>query len=117
MANKQSGFMAKIEAKHRAEITELETKHNAETARVVLVTAQMAKDAADMAANDVFSLGEGRAEQWTKAFSKYFHDIMELVHEDGMDDPEIVYAKAKIDERLKQINGKHFQPWPERYEE
>lgn len=34
----------------------------------------------------------------------------------GKDDPEFAYAKAKIDERLKQINGKHFQPWEVRYD-
>lgn len=114
---KQSGFLAKLEAKHQAEIAELEAKHQAELAKVVSVTAQIAKDAADMAANDVFNLGEGRAQLWTETYSDYFNDIMKLVHEDGKDDPEIVYSKAKIDERLQKIFGKHFQPWPVRYEE
>lgn len=117
MANKQSGLLAKIEANHRAEIAKLEARHKAEIDTVVSVTVQMAKDAADMAANDVFGLGEGRAELWTQTFSDYLTDIMKLIHEDGKDDPDIVYSKAKIDERLSQIHGKHFQPWPVRYEE
>ena len=68
------------------------------------------------AAVGVFGLGEGRAELWTKVYSETLDDMMRMVAADGKDDPEFVYAKAKIDERLKQINGKHFQPWEVRYD-
>lgn len=114
---KQSGFLAKLEAKYQAKIAELEAEHQVELTKIASVTAQIAKDASDMAANDVFGLGEGRAEAWTNAFSDYFNDILKLVNEDCKDDPDIVYSKAKVDGRLKQINGKHFQPWAVRYEE
>ena len=103
---KTNAFLAKMEAKYRAM-----------SAHKVNVAIQMAKDAADMAANDVFGMGEGRAEKWTQEFSKILTEMMQLVSQDGKDDPEFIYAKTKIDERLKQIHGKHFQPWEERYGE
>ena len=78
---------------------------------------QMAKDVADIEASEVFGLGEGRALRWTQVYSEILNDMMEMVVRDGKDDPEFIYAKTKIDERLKQINGKHFQPWEVRYGE
>lgn len=103
---KQNAFLAKMEARYQAM-----------SARKVNVALQMAKDVADMAAAEVFQMGEGRAEKWTKVYSEILTEMMEMVSHDGKDDPEFVYAKTKIDERLKQINGKHFQPWEVRYYE
>ena len=40
------------------------------------------------------------------------------VVDDQMDDPEFVYAKAKIDEQIRAIVGpEKFAPWEERYGE
>lgn len=105
MAKKPNAMLAKIEAQYRAV-----------SAHKVNVALQMAKDVADMAAHEVFGLGEGRAEKWTKVYSEILDDMMHMVAADGKDDPEFAYAKTKIDERLKQINGKHFQPWEVRYD-
>lgn len=106
MMSKQSAMLARLQAQYEAR-----------SAHKVMVALQMAKDAADMAANDVFGLGEGRSEIWTQVYSDYLNDIMELINEDGKSDPEIVYAKTKIDGRLKDIHKSHFQPWEVRYEE
>ena len=104
MANKPNAFLARMEAQYRAM-----------SAHKVNVALQMAKDVADIAANEVFGMAEGRAEKWTKVYSETLNDMMQMVSQDGKDDPEFIYAKTKIDERLKQINGKHFQPWEVRY--
>ena len=101
---KPNAFLAKMEAQYRAM-----------SAHKVNVALQMAKDVADIAANEVFGMAEGRAEKWTKVYSETLNDMMQMVSQDGKDDPEFIYAKTKIDERLKQINGKHFQPWEVRY--
>ena len=101
---KSNAFLAKMEAQYRAM-----------SAHKVNVALQMAKDVADIAANEVFGMAEGRAEKWTKVYSETLNDMMQMVSQDGKDDPEFIYAKTKIDERLKQINGKHFQPWEVRY--
>lgn len=103
---KQNAFLAKMEAMYQAM-----------SARKVNVALQMAKDVADITANEVFGMGEGRAELWTKVYSENLNDMMEMVSADGKDDPEFIYAKTKIDERLKLIRGKHFQPWSIRYSE
>ena len=104
-------------AKPNAFLARMEAQYRAMSAHKVNVALQMAKDVADMAVAEVFQMGEGRAERWTKVYSEILTEMMEMVSQDGKDDPEFVYAKTKIDERLKQINGKHFQPWEVRYSE
>lgn len=104
-------------AKHNAFLARMEAQYRAMSAHKVNVALQMAKDVADIAANEVFGMAEGRAEKWTKVYSETLNDMMQMVSQDGKDDPEFIYAKTKIDERLKQINGKHFQPWEVRYAE
>lgn len=101
---KQNAFLARMEAQYRAM-----------SAHKVNVALQMAKDVADIAASEVFGMGAGRSEKWTQIYSKTLTEMMEMVSADGRDDPEFVYAKTKIDERLKLIHGDHFQPWEERY--
>ena len=103
---KQNAFLARMEAQYRAM-----------SARKVNVALQMAKDVADISANEVFGMAEGRSELWTRVFSDNLSKMMEMVSSDGADDPEFIYAKTKIDERLKLIHGKHFQPWQVRYSE
>ena len=102
-------------AKHNAFLAKMEAQYRDMSAHKVNVALQMAKEVADIAANEVFAIAEGRAEKWTKVYSETLNDMMQMVSQDGKDDPEFIYAKTKIDERLKQINGKHFQPWEVRY--
>ena len=63
---KQNAFLAKMEARYQAM-----------SARKVNVALQMAKDVADMAAAEVFQMGEGRAETWTKVYSEILTEMME----------------------------------------
>ena len=101
--------------KPNAMLAKLQAQYERKSARKVNVAMQMAKDVADMAAAEMFNMGEGRAEKWTKIYSDILNEMMRMIATDNEDDPDLVYARAKIDERLKQINGKHFQPWEVRY--
>lgn len=101
--------------KPNAMLAKLQAQYEVRSARKVNVAMQMAKDVADMAAAEMFGMGEGRAEKWTKIYSDILNDMMRMIASDNEDDQEIVYSRAKVDERLKQIYGKHFQPWEARY--
>lgn len=79
---------------------------------------QMGQDAAMIAAHDVLQLGPGRAEAFCVAYREAINDMARRVVDDQMDDPEFVYAKAKIDEQIRAIVGKDkFSPWEVRYGE
>lgn len=77
---------------------------------------QIGQDAGCFAANDVFHMGASRAPDYCIAYREYVNEIVKMIFEDQNDDAEFVYAKAKIDERLKQIVGaENFVPYDERY--
>lgn len=59
-----------------------------------------------------------RAEDFCIAYRDAINDMARRVVDDQMDDPEFVYAKAKIDEQIRAIVGpEKFAPWEERYGE
>lgn len=72
-------------------------------------------DAAFFAVNDMFHLGPNRCKAYGQLILSYANEIAQLIYDDGKDDPEIIYAKAKIDQRMKQICGENFDPWEVRY--
>lgn len=75
---------------------------------------QIIVDGACLAANEVFHMGPGRTPKFVEALINNVNAIAELFVED--DDPELVYAKTKLDERLKQIVGpENFCPYDIRY--
>ena len=79
---------------------------------------QMCQDAAMIAAHDVLQLGPGRAEAFCVAYREAINSMARRVVDDQMDDPEFVYAKAKIDEQIRAIVGEDkFSPWEVRYGE
>ena len=71
-----------------------------------------------IAAHEVLQLGPGRAEVFCVAYREAINDMARRVVDDQMDDPEFVYAKAKIDEQIRAIVGpEKFAPWEVRYGE
>jgi hypothetical protein len=76
---------------------------------------QQSADAFFMAAADVFHMGPGRCEQFGQLAVEYLHEIASLVNEDYESDKDLVFAKEKIDRRMRQICGDKFQPWEVRY--
>lgn len=81
-------------------------------ARQQMIDMQMAKDAALIAAAEVFHMGPGRTPAYSAAFDQALHDIAAMTVEDTKD---MEYTKTKLDQRLRQICGEHFVPWEERY--
>lgn len=69
-----------------------------------------------MAANDLFGMGPGRCEAFGQRIIKYRDEIAKLINSDYEDDQELVYAREKIDRRLRQICGNKFEPWEVRYD-
>ena len=109
MAKKPNAMLAQLEAS-------IEAKYNALFDRRMEMLMQMGQDAAVMAANDVLQLGPGRAHEFCKAYTRYMNEMAALVCEDQKADNEFVYAKSKIDGRIRAVVGEdNFIPWERRY--
>lgn len=76
---------------------------------------QQVMDAAFIGAAEVFHMGPGRCEAFGNATMEALHEIAALVNGDYADDRELVYAKEKVDQRLRTICGDKFDPWEVRY--
>ena len=97
-------------------LAQIEAKYNALFRMKMDMLMQMGQDAAMIAAHDVLQLGSGRAEAFCEAYIEAVNTMARMACEDQKDDREFVYAKAKIDERIKAIVGDDlFKPWEERY--
>lgn len=84
--------------------------------KMILMAMQMGLDAGMIAANEVFEMGAGRAEKFRTAYINAVNAIANMTVNDGKDDPDIEWTKAKVDERIKKIVGEqNFKPWGERY--
>ena len=104
---RQSGYRQRVRQDVNRQLSESRSIHT-----------QMCLDAAMIAAHDVLQLGPGRAEDFCIAYREAINDMARRVVDDQMDDPEFVYAKAKIDEMIKSIVGpEKFAPWEVRYSE
>lgn len=94
----------------------IEARLSAKYHRRIDTVTQMCCDAAMIAANEVLNLGPGRAKAFYTAYITAVNEIAGMVSEDAEYDKDFVYAKTKIDERIRSIVGKeNFDPWEERY--
>lgn len=84
---------------------------------------QACGDAMIMAMNDIYDLGPSRVEEARDKYKEYFLAMMDALIDDSYDettgngDKELTYFWASVDERLKQIEGPHFEPHEVRYDE
>ena len=67
------------------------------------------------AMQEVLHLGPRRAQAFANAYIDAVNAIAKMFAEDGEDDPEMVYSKKVLDDRLRAISGEAFQSWEERY--
>lgn len=73
-------------------------------------------DAALVTCNRLFNLGPGRAQAFCRTYGEVMDELAGLYVEDGTEDGDIVYAKAKRDELIKSIVGpENFKPFDEAY--
>ena len=113
---KQNAMLAKIEAKYAAEYASKLAIAEMNFNIMLKMALQQCSDAALMAADDVFDVNEYSAEKFTTAHIEYMNKISNMVVVEDKDDPEMLWTKAKVDERLLSIVGKdNFVPWNERY--
>ena len=105
MKKKPNSLLAKHEAVYRAKfLSQLQ------------IAMQMGLDAGMIAANEVLQMGAGRAEEFKQVYIETVNEMARMTVDDAKDDPEFVWAKAKVDERIKKIVGEDkFVPWEERY--
>lgn len=104
MARKTNPMLAKLEARHYAELS---------AARIFAV--QQCRDMLAIAANEAFGFGQDRVKLLLDTFDQVFTEYAEMTLQDAKTDKEIWYAKEKLDARLREICGEHFSPWDERY--
>lgn len=102
---KKNNFLARME-REKEKALDMRTRF----------TLQMSLDAALIAAAEVFSLGEKRAKVFMDKFAEVYNDMARMALEDAETDREIAYTKAKVDARMREICGKYFCPWEERYQ-
>lgn len=81
-----------------------------------LFTLQYAEDAMLLAAGSEFGFGESRAYRLAEAYKAQIMRISGMIHQDSKDDKEVVYGRQKIDDELRQVCGKYFAVWDERYD-
>ena len=98
MSKQRNAYLARREAAAKARLS-----------RELAIHAQMAADAAAIAANEVLHLGPTRAEAYHRAFCEAYAAIVDAMVTD-MD-----YAQVAIDRRLALIYGDKLSPWMERY--
>lgn len=79
------------------------------------VLTQMCLDAAMIAANETFQRKGSIIIEFAAKMMSIFEEIAINTVEDAKDDPEFIYTKTKLDERLKSILGDSYQCWDERY--
>ena len=101
---KQSGYLARMKAQKAADISFHQK-----------FTIAWCADAALLAANEVFHRRGEKIVEFNNVFVRWVNEIAKMTMEDAKDDKSLEYTKAKVDERLKEILGKDFVPWDERY--
>ena len=103
-------------ARQQQELAERMTaKFNAERDRLFTFALQYAQDSACIVLNREFGFGEDRVERFCLEFCKMLDTMTAIINTDCADDPDIVYAQAKIDEALKPAYGRNWHPWEVRY--
>ena len=102
---KQSGFLAKIEARHQRELEEVELA-------TLRFTRQVMMDATCIALNEVCGFGPDRIKRVIDAVAENYSEFADLINNDT-DDQD--YSWTKLDKKLKQVCGEYFVPFEERY--
>lgn len=93
---------------------EMEAKYRAAFHAKLDMLLQMGQDCAIIAANEILNMGAGRAPQFCKCYTETLNEMALLIDQD--DDPEFLWAKSKIDGRIRAIVGEeNFAPWELRY--
>lgn len=99
-------------AKRNAYLAKMQLQKDAAVLQATRFTRQLMVDMAMIALNDEFGFGPERLERFARCIEKVYDHYATTWNND---DPDTVYARAKIDRRLEQACGEKFIPWEERY--
>ena len=112
MSKKKHNKVKKAKGQNYADV--LEEQQSRRSSIYADIRQQIIVDGATLACNEVFHMGPGRAARFMESLINHVNEIAALFV--GDDDPEMVYAKTKLDERLLKIVGKeNFCPHDMRY--
>ena len=78
-------------------------------------TVQQCLDMAIIALHNEFQFGPKYSKRFEDAFLETFLEYAEMCVTDGIDDPEIIYTKVKLDRALQAACGDNIRPFEERY--
>lgn len=113
---KPNALLQKLEEKYKREYESKLDLALADFRTMLNIALQQSSDAALMAADDVFDVNEYSAKRFHAAHVQYVNKIAHMTVIEDADDPEMVWTKATVDRRLKQIVGdENFTQWEERY--
>ena len=98
---KKSGFLARMEAQKERE--KLET---------LRFTRQLITDMSIIALNNAFGFGAERLKKYTDEMLRVYEEYADIWNSDTIDTE---YSRGKLDMKLRQICGEHFEPWEVRY--
>lgn len=77
---------------------------------------QMAADCAFVAAAEVLDMPPEKAEEFGAAMTANVNELAHIMVEDQKDDEQYVYAREKLDQRLREIIPEDkFMPFEQRY--
>jgi len=97
-------------------LAQFEAKLEAQYKKKLHIMQQLGLDAATISANEILQCGTGRAPAFRNRYVEVVNEIARMIVEDSEGDPDILWTKAKLDERIKAIVGEeNFVPWDERY--
>jgi len=81
------------------------------------ISKQFLEDCMMIAINRVFHRKGAIMAEVRKEYQDIYDELAVLLFEDGEDDEELWYTKAKVDKELLEIMGEeNFKPWDERYD-
>lgn len=83
--------------------------------RMVNQCQAMCQDAMAIAVNEILGIGENRIAPLMKHYVTVLRELERMISEDHKQDSEVVYAKAKIDERCRKIYGEMMPPFDVRW--
>lgn len=82
------------------------------TMKTIAYEEQYMIDAVSLSLNECFGFGEERLKRFHDSFEKKYQEIRELEKSDTQDNE---YAKEKVEEALKRVWGKYYEPRDVRY--
>lgn len=112
--SKNSYFLAQVETKYEKKFAELEAQYEALLARERHFSRVFQLDMVTLALGRM-GFREKRFRQFDQMLSEVQSEFIDSARDDMKDDPDIWYAKGKLDRELHAYTGALFVPFDKRY--